>query len=99
LWAKDRSRAQSLLESALKRWPEDPALWQKQAKLYADREPLRYHYALGNGYFYQHRFGPALEQYQLAHDSQGEDFYLRSVLDVRMREAQQRLQEEKNAKS
>ena len=99
LWVKDRSRAQSLLESALKRWPEDPALWQKQAKLYADREPLRYHYALGNGYFYQHRFGPALEQYQLAHDSQGEDFYLRSVLDVRMREAQQRLQEEKNAKS
>ncbi len=94
LAADSRETALATLRAALNKSPQDAALWSRQARLYADRDPLRYHFALGNAAFYQGRLSPALEQYQFAARAPGEDFYLRSSLEARMRDIQERLRDE-----
>ena len=78
--------ARQLAESAVSRRPEDSELWARLARIYADRDKLRYHFALGQQLYYQQEARPALEQFQLAREAPGDDFYLRSRLDARIRE-------------
>lgn len=63
------------------------------ARQYADHDRLRYHQALGNAYYLQNKPSAALEQYQLASQAPGDDFYVRSSIEARIRELQTQLDE------
>ncbi|WP_236687514.1 M48 family metalloprotease [Chromobacterium subtsugae] len=93
----DRAGAQKLLRQQLNDRSGDPALYRREAKLYADRDPLRYHEALGNAFYYEQRYSSALEQYQLASKAKGDDFYLRSMLEARLREVEKLAKDERKA--
>lgn len=93
----DRKAAQGQLRQLLDNRRDDPALYRREAKLYADKDPLRYHAALGNAFYYEQRYGAALEQYQLAGKAKGDDFYLRSMLEARLREVEKLAKEERKA--
>lgn len=49
--------------------------------------------ALGNAYYLQNKPSAALEQYQLASQAPGDDFYVRSSIEARIRELQTQLDE------
>lgn len=89
----DQTGVAALLKPLSARYASDPALWQRVARQYADHDRLRYHQALGNAYYLQNKPSAALEQYQLASQAPGEDFYLRSSIEARIRELQTRLDE------
>ncbi|KIA81619.1 zinc metalloprotease [Chromobacterium piscinae] len=93
----DRKTAQALLRPLLDSKRDDPALYRREAKLYADKDPLRYHAALGNAFYYEQRYNAAMEQYQLASKAKGDDFYLRSMVDARLREVSPLAKEERKA--
>ncbi len=93
----DRKTAQALLRPLLDSKRDDPALYRREAKLYADKDPLRYHAALGNAFYYEQRYNAAMEQYQLASKAKGDDFYLRSMVDARLREVAPLAKEERKA--
>ncbi|MEO9385705.1 M48 family metalloprotease [Chromobacterium phragmitis] len=93
----DRKAALTLLTQMLNDRRDDPALYRREAKLYADQDPLRYHAALGNAFYYEQRYGAAQEQYQLASKAKGDDFYLRSMLEARLREVDRLAKEERKA--
>ncbi|MCW3480260.1 M48 family metalloprotease [Neisseriaceae bacterium JH1-16] len=86
-----RSAALARLKEQQLRWPNDPELYRREASLYADRDPLRYHAALGNAFYFEGRDNAALEQYQLAAAAPGDDFYLRSSIEARQRELAARI--------
>ncbi|MDN0074732.1 M48 family metalloprotease [Crenobacter sp. SG2303] len=89
--AGQRSVALTRVKEQQQRWPNDPELYRREARLYADRDPLRYHAALGNAFYFEDRDTAALEQYQLAAAAPGDDFYLRSSLEARQRELAARI--------
>nr|WP_233158674.1 M48 family metalloprotease [Chromobacterium sp. ASV5] len=91
----DKAAAQKLLRAAEDARKNDPALSRRQARLYADADPLRYHAALGDAFYYEQRYPSALEQYQLAANAKGDDFYLRSSIEARIRELQRTVKDEK----
>ncbi|MGC0153162.1 M48 family metalloprotease [Chromobacterium vaccinii] len=93
----DRKEAQALLRQQLNDRQDDPALYRREARLYADKDPLRYHAALGNAFYYEQRYSSALEQYQLASKAKGDDFYLRSMLEARLREVERLAKDERKA--
>lgn len=76
---------------ALKRYPDNAALWRLAARSYGERQPLRYHAALGNAFYFEQQFEPARLQYQLASQAGGDDFYLRSTIEARLREIDKQL--------
>ena len=73
----------------------DPVLYRFQSRIYADTDMMRYHAALGNAFYYEQQYPAALEQYQLASQASGNDFYLRSSIEARTRELQNMLQSRK----
>lgn len=75
----------------------DASLYLLESKIYADRDPLRYHAALGNAMYFQQQYDAAVEQYHLASQAPGDDFYLRSSIEARTRELEKLLAEEKRA--
>lgn len=87
----DTAGVAALLKPLVERAPSDPELWQRVARQYADRDRLRYHQALGNAYYFQNKPSAALEQYQLASQAPGDDFYIRSSIEARIRELQTQL--------
>lgn len=89
----DLARARQLADAASTRRPNDAGLWARLARIHADRDPLRYHFSLGQQFYLEDRPREALEQYQLARATPGEDFYLRSRLDARIRELTPRVDE------
>ena len=93
----ERARATAVLSELMRVSPNDAEAWQRMAQVYADRDRLRYHQALGNAYYAQSNQGAALEQYQLASQAPGEDFYTRSSVEARIRELQQALDEARKA--
>lgn len=78
--------------------PDDPALFRLQSRVYADRDPLRYHAALGNALYFEQQYEAALEQYHLASQAKGDDFYLRSSIEARMQELEKRVAEDKDSR-
>jgi beta-barrel assembly-enhancing protease len=68
------------------RYPNDPALFRLLSRVYADADMLRFHDALGNALYFEGQYDAALEQYHLASQSPGSDFYLRSSIEARIRE-------------
>lgn len=90
-----REVALTRLRGELNRYPSEPALYRRQAAVYADRDKLRYHAALGQAFYYEQRYEAALEQFQYASQAPGDDFYLRSSIEARIRELQNRLKEER----
>lgn len=89
--------ALSRVKQQQSRYPQDPELYQREARLYSDEDRLRYHAALGNAFYFLGKSGAALEQYQLASTAPGDDFYLRSSIEARMRELRSRLDAERQA--
>ena len=88
--------AQQIAERANGRLPQDIGLWERLARIYVDRDPLRAHFAAGQAFYYQDQAKLALEQFQLAAKAAGDDFYLHSRIDARIHELQARLRNEKN---
>lgn len=91
----DAAGALARLNTLLSLQPSNAVLYRKQAQLYADKDTLRYHAAMGNAFYFERRYEPALEQFHLAEKAKGEDFYLRSSIEARMRELEKRVKEEK----
>ena len=89
----DAAGVAALLKPLIERYPSDPELWRRVARQHADHDRLRYHQALGNAYYLQNKPSAALEQYQLASQAPGEDFYARSAIEARIRELQAQLDE------
>lgn len=85
------------VKQQLARFPQDAELYQRQARLYSDQDRLRYHAALGNALYFEGQDGGALEQYQLASAAPGDDFYLRSSIEARIRELRSRLDAQRQA--
>jgi predicted Zn-dependent protease len=75
--------------------PNDPALFRLQAQAYADNDMLRYHAALGNALYFEQMYEGALEQYHMASQAKGDDFYLRSSIEARTRELEKKLADDK----
>ncbi|MBI3145023.1 MAG: M48 family metalloprotease [Pseudogulbenkiania sp.] len=90
-----REAALTRLRGLLSQHPGEPGLYRREAAVYADRDALRYHAALGQAFYYEQRYEAALEQFQYASQAPGEDFYLRSSIEARIRELQSRLKEER----
>lgn len=80
-------------------WPSDPALFRLQSRLYVDGDKLRYHAALGNALYFEQQYEQALEQFNLASQAPGDDFYLRSAIEARTRELEKLVAENKKAAS
>lgn len=91
------ARAQAMAEILQRQavTPDDPVLFRLQASIYVDSDKLRYHAALGNALYFEQMYEAALEQYQLASQAKGDDFYLRSSIEARTRELQKRLADDK----
>ncbi|TDR80530.1 M48 family metalloprotease [Paludibacterium purpuratum] len=81
-----REQALQKIRHLQQTWPADPALYRLQSRLYADSDMLRYHAALGNALYFELQYEPALEQFRLASQAPGDDFYLRSSIEARSRE-------------
>lgn len=86
LQAGRAAEARQAIDQALQRYGDDPLLWRLAARSYGEADPLRYHAALGNAFFFEQKFDSARLQYQLASRAKGEDFYLRSAIEARLRE-------------
>lgn len=86
------------LRDLLGRHPDDAELYRRQARLYADKDTLRYHAALGNALYYENSYRAAMEQFQLASKAVGDDFYLRSSIEARIRELDKLLRDEGKTK-
>lgn len=93
--AGERDAAAERLREALNKRNADAELYRLEARLYADQDRLRYHAALGNAFYFEMRYGAAMEQFQLANKAPGDDFYLRSSIEARMRELEKILREDK----
>jgi predicted Zn-dependent protease len=92
-----REAALARLRAGLEKDPGDAVLYRLQARIYADRDALRFHAAMGNALYFERRYEQALEQYQLASKAPGDDFYLRSSIEARSRELTKKVKEEKAA--
>ena len=86
LQAGRAAEARQAIDQALQRYGDDPLLWRLAARSYGEADPLRYHAALGNAFFFEQKFDSARLQYQLASRAKGDDFYLRSAIEARLRE-------------
>ncbi|BEV72866.1 M48 family metalloprotease [Paludibacterium sp. THUN1379] len=75
--------------------PTDPVLFRLQSRLYTESDKLRYHAALGNALYYEQQYEPAMEQFRLASQAPGDDFYLRSSIEARTRELEKILADRK----
>lgn len=82
----DGAAARQAIDAALARHGNRPVLWRLQARSYGQAAALPYHAALGNAFFFEQRFESARLQYQLASQATGDDFYLRSSIEARLRE-------------
>jgi predicted Zn-dependent protease len=92
-----RQQAMSAIRVQQALTPNDPALFRLQSRLFADRDMLRYHAALGNAMYFEQLYEGALEQYHLAAQAPGDDFYLRSSIEARTRELEKLLANDKGA--
>lgn len=97
-----RADAYVQLRAAQAQRPTDTQLYRLEARYYADNDPLRYHAALGNAYYYELEYEAALEQYHLAaavQDENKKDFFVRSSIEARTRELERELKEDKKLKA
>lgn len=86
LQAGRATEARQAIDQGLQRYGDDPQLWRLSARSYGESMPLQYHAALGNAFFFEQKFESARLQYQLASRASGDDFYLRSSIEARLRE-------------
>ena len=86
LQAGRQADARQAIDTALLRYGDDAQLWRLAARSYGEADALRYHAALGNAFFFEQKFESARLQYQLANRASGDDFYLRSSIEARLRE-------------
>ncbi|SCK11856.1 M48 family metalloprotease [Vogesella sp. LIG4] len=86
LQSNRQAEARQAIDAALARYQDSPQLWRLAARSYGEADSLRYHAALGNAFFFEQKFESARVQYQLATQAPGDDFYLRSSIEARLRE-------------
>ncbi|QLG88374.1 M48 family metallopeptidase [Chitinibacter bivalviorum] len=85
--AGDYKAAQDEIDDALSMYASDPQLYLRSAKLYAKQGKIMLQYQMQGEYYARLKeYTMALEQFQLALRQPGEDFYLRSGIEVRVRE-------------
>jgi predicted Zn-dependent protease len=92
-----RQAALKEINAQLVIYPNDPILFRLQSRVYADGDMLRFHAALGSALYFEKQYDAALEQYQLASQSPGDDFYLRSSIEARIRELTKMQADDKDA--
>jgi predicted Zn-dependent protease len=93
----DRAQALKEIKAQQERHPGEAWVYRQESKVYVDNDPLRYHAALGNALYYEQKYRAAAEQFHLASEARGDDFYLRSSIEARIRELDKRLADEKAA--
>jgi len=85
----------NLLVELVKRYPDDPKLYGLQALAYSKLgKRAEQHRALAELYLLKGGIPAAIEQLRLAQKAGDADFYVASAIDARLREVQQRYQEE-----
>jgi predicted Zn-dependent protease len=91
--------AQMAVAAELRNFPEDPRLWELQAKSYAvmGKRALQ-HRSRAEVYVLQGQLPGAIEQLQLALKAGDGDFYENSAVDARLRELRAEQAEEKKNK-
>ncbi len=79
--------AQASILDALQLYPSDAWLYQRMAKMYAQKGDLmRQYQAQGEYYVRLQEYAPAFEQFDLALKQPGNDFYLLSSIEARIRQ-------------
>ena len=79
--------AQASILDALELYPSDAWLYQRQARMYAKKGDLmRQYQAQGEYYVRLQEYAPAFEQFDLALKQPGNDFYLLSSIEARIRQ-------------
>ncbi|QZA78464.1 M48 family metalloprotease [Deefgea tanakiae] len=85
--ANNLSAAQASIMDALELYPSDAWLYQRMAKMYAKKGDLmRQYQAQGEYYVRLQEYAPAFEQFDLALKQPGNDFYLLSSIEARIRQ-------------
>ncbi|RQW28319.1 M48 family peptidase [Rhodobacteraceae bacterium CH30] len=79
------------VQALLARHPADAELHRLAARLYGENDALSYHAELGHAFYFEQMFESALVQYRLASAAKGDNFYLRSSVEARMREVEKAL--------
>lgn len=83
----DLAAAQANINDALELYPSDAWLYQRMAKMYAKKGDLmRQYQAQGEYYIRLQEYAPAFEQFDLALKQPGDDFYLLSTIEARIRQ-------------
>lgn len=96
--SNQNTAAITLLKKQISRFPGDPDLYRRQANLLSEKNPMQYHVSLGQAFYLEGRDAAALEQYQMANAAKGDDFYLRSSIEARIKELQTRLNQVRKTK-
>lgn len=87
--ARQLDPALKLTLSSQELYPSDAELYQREARIYeAKGEAQRQHKAQAEYYILLLEYGAAIEQLQIAQRQPGNDFYLLSAIDARLRELQ-----------
>ena len=85
--AKHLAAAQASINDALELYPSDAWLYQRRAKMYAKKgDFMRQYQAQGEYYVRLQEYTPAFEQFELALKQPGNDFYLLSGIEARIRQ-------------
>ncbi|WP_255987927.1 M48 family metalloprotease [Chitinolyticbacter albus] len=88
--ARQLDAALKLTINSQELYPSDAELYQREARIYeAKGEAQRQHKAQAEYYILLLEYGPAIEQLQIAQRQPGNDFYLLSAIDARLRELQE----------
>ncbi|MBE9610158.1 M48 family metalloprotease [Chitinilyticum piscinae] len=79
--------AQALVDDSLSLYPGDAWLYLRAARVYGLQDKrMQKHKAMGEYYVRLQEYAPALEQFQLALQQPGDDFYLLSAIEARIRD-------------
>ncbi len=84
------AQARALVDDGISLYPGDAWLYLRSARVYgAEDKLMQKHRAMGEYYVRLQEYGPALEQFQLALQQPGTDFYLLSGIESRIRDLEQ----------
>lgn len=84
------AQARTLIDDGISLYPGDAWLYLRAARVYgAEDKLMQKHRAMGEYYVRLQEYGPALEQFQLALQQPGADFYLLSGIEARIRDLEQ----------
>ncbi|MDR3412795.1 MAG: M48 family metalloprotease [Formivibrio sp.] len=97
--AAQYDKALAVITDSLSLYPGDANFYQRAARIYTKQGlPMQGHKAQGEYYVRLQEYGPAIEQFKLALNQPGGDFYLLSSIEARLREIEGQYGKEGKAK-